>query len=317
MRWVSAARQKNSERRYTVTELVLKLTESYKAATSTPARAVISICSGGIFNPMLSRLSFGQNQTKIDPVASKVFHPNDPETKSLSPDIMAIVLSNSFGCLQKISNKYNITILAGAKMRTILPELPNYSYLLDYYREYSNPKDKIARETRKGNIIKLKQGVYVSRKALEGGLPKGLIANRLYGPSYVSFNSALRLYSLIPEDVPNLTSATLGKRRRKHFDTSLCTFFYRDVPALAYPRDVVYMMSGRWRFLAATPEKALCDELWTTPAIRSRSALRSLLFDDLRIDEEAFSNLAIEAIKSLAPLYSSMTLNTLLTMIGG
>jgi len=220
-------------------------------------------------------------------------------------------------CLQRISNKYNITILAGEKMESALPELPDYSYLLDYYREYSNPKDKIARETRKGNIIKLKQGVYVSRKALEEGLPKGLIANRLYGPSYVSFNSALRLYSLIPEDVPNLTSATFGKRRRKHFDTSLCTFFYRDVPALAYPRDVVYMMSGRWRFLAATPEKALCDELWTTPAIRSRSALRSLLFDDLRIDEEAFSNLAIEAIKSLAPLYLSRTLDTLLTMIGG
>lgn len=198
-----------------------------------------------------------------------------------------------------------------------LVELPDYSWLLNYYRDYGNPKDKIAREVKAGNLIKLKRGFYVTRKALEEGLPMGLIANRLYGPSYISFAYALRFYSLIPEHVPNPTSATFGKRRQKRFDTSLCSFFYRDVAGQAYPEEVTYLQSGEWRFLAATAEKALCDELSTIAAIRSKKKMRALLFDDLRIDEGEFEKLDKQRVARLVPLYTSTTLDTLLTFIGG
>jgi len=196
-------------------------------------------------------------------------------------------------------------------------DLPSYAYLLDYYRDYANPKEKIARECSKGSLVRLKQGVYVTRSALDEGIPMGLVANRVYGPSYVSFAFALRFYGLIPEDVPNPTSATLAKRRQKRFDTSLCSFFYKDVPAAVYSEDVVYLSAGRWRFLAATVEKALCDELSSFAAIRSRKSMRALLFEDLRIDENEFAKLDVRRIEMLVPLYRSTTLDTLCSFFGG
>jgi hypothetical protein len=196
-------------------------------------------------------------------------------------------------------------------------DLPSYAYLLDYYRDYANPKEKIARECDKGSLVRLKQGIYVLRSALDEGLPMGLIANRIYGPSYVSFAFALRFYGLIPEDVPNPTSATLAKRRQKRFDTSLCSFFYRDIPAAAYSEDVVHLRVGRWRFLAATAEKALCDELSSFAAIRSKRSMRALLFENLRIDEDEFEKLDARRIKTLIPFYRSTTLDTLCSFLGG
>ena len=196
-------------------------------------------------------------------------------------------------------------------------DLPNYSYLLDYYHEYSNPKMKIVQQCKKGELIKLKQGLYLSWNALDAGIPMGLIANCLYGPSYVSFAYALRMYSMIPEDVPNPTSATFSKRRRKRYDTSICSFFYRDVPVAAYQLEIVYVQSGKWRYLAASKEKALCDELSTIPGIRSKKTLHSLLFEDLRIDENIFESLDFPVLKRLAPLYRSTTLDAFLDLIGG
>jgi len=145
----------------------------------------------------------------------------------------------------------------------------------------------------------------------------GLVANRIYGPSYVSFAFALRLYGLIPEDVPAPTSATLAKRRQKRFDTSVGSFFYRDIPAAAYSEDVVYLHSGRWRYLAATAEKALCDELSCLSAIRSKKAMRALLFENLRIDENGFEKLDVRRIETLVPLYKSTTLDTLCSFLEG
>ncbi|MGB4586033.1 MAG: hypothetical protein WBH66_03170 [Rectinemataceae bacterium] len=196
-------------------------------------------------------------------------------------------------------------------------DLPSYAYLLDYYRAYANPKAKISRECGKGSLIRLKQGIYVTRSALDEGIPMGLVANRIYGPSYVSFAFALRLYGLIPEDVPAPTSATLAKRRQKRFDTSVGSFFYRDIPAAAYSEDVVYLHSGRWRYLAATAEKALCDELSCLSAIRSKKAMRALLFENLRIDENGFEKLDVRRIETLVPLYKSTTLDTLCSFLEG
>lgn len=198
-----------------------------------------------------------------------------------------------------------------------LVDLPSFSYLLDYYRDYANPKEKISRECRKGTLIRLKQGVYVTRSALDEGLPLGLVANRIYGPSYVSFAFALRLYGLIPEDVPNPTSATLAKHRQKQFHTSLGSFFYRDIPEAAYSEDIVFLQAGPWRYLAATAEKALCDELSLFATVRSKQALRALLFENLRIDENGFEKLEARRIVELVPFYKSTTLDTLRSFLEG
>ncbi|MDX9827950.1 MAG: hypothetical protein RBT73_09420 [Spirochaetia bacterium] len=219
--------------------------------------------------------------------------------------------------LFNFSNKSTITVLVRGKMTRELVDLPSYAYLLDYFRDYANPKEKISRECRKGTLIRLKQGIYVTRSALDEGIPRGLIANRIYGPSYVSFAFALRLYGLIPEDVPNPTSATLAKHRQKRFNTGFGTYYYRDIPEAVYSEDIVYVRAGRWRYLAATAEKALCDELSCLPAIRSKKAMRALLFENLRIDEHGFEKLEARRIAALVTLYKSTTLDTLGSFLEG
>ena len=69
--------------------------------------------------------------------------------------------------------------------------------LLEKYKDYSNPADKIKREAEKQNLISLKKGLYVDDKNLEGAL----LAQFIYGPSYLSFEYALWYYDMIPEGI--------------------------------------------------------------------------------------------------------------------
>ena len=58
------------------------------------------------------------------------------------------------------------------------------------------------------------------------------VANRLYAPSYVSFDYALSYYGLIHERVYEITSATL--HAKKVFETPLGRFSYRPIPMEVY-----------------------------------------------------------------------------------
>ena len=64
---------------------------------------------------------------------------------------------------------------------------------------------------KKGYIKKLRRGYYIFADAILNEAALFLIANRLYMPSYVSFESALSYYGLIPEGVYSVTSAC-GKK---------------------------------------------------------------------------------------------------------
>lgn len=65
-------------------------------------------------------------------------------------------------------------------------------------------------------------------------------------------------------------------------------------------------------FRLATKEKALLDTLYKIRSVTRRKNLQELLFDDLRLEEEAIMQLDWLLIQSLVPLYHSTTLNTLL-----
>jgi hypothetical protein len=138
----------------------------------------------------------------------------------------------------------------------------------------------------------------------------GKAANRLYGPSYVSFVYTLRWYGLIPEHVAHITSATYGKRRTKRYDTPVGSFFYQDIPAGVYPYGVMLVGKDQNRFLMASAEKALCDELCRISGIRSIRRMETLLFEDLRLDQTLFSRLDHSALMSLAGKYNTLTLGT-------
>ena len=68
-------------------------------------------------------------------------------------------------------------------------------------------------------------------------------------------------------------------------------------------------------FLIASAEKALCDELYRSPVIRSMGRLEQLLFEDLRLDTFVFNELDLEALIFLAERYKATTLGMFVKFI--
>lgn len=179
--------------------------------------------------------------------------------------------------------------------------LKTHLVLADELKDYVNPAAKIARMVKAGEIVRIKQGLYETDPQAEGVL----LAEAIYGPSYLSFEFALSYHGLIPETVYQYTSATFEKKRIKLFETPFGVFSYRDVPSSAFPLGVQLILLGENSFRLATPEKALCDELYKLPPCANRTELGQLLFDDLRIDKEALLGLNLAELKDLASLYQT------------
>ena len=189
--------------------------------------------------------------------------------------------------------------------------LKSYLVLADELKDYVNPAAKIARMVKAGEIIRIKQGLYETDPQTDGIL----LAEAIYGPSYLSFEFALAYHGLIPEAVYQYTSATFEKKRTKLFETPFGVFSYRDVPSPAFPVGVQLILLGEKSFRLATPEKALCDELYKLSPCANRTELEQLLFDDLRIDKEALLSLNLEDLKDLASLYQTKNHKLLMSWI--
>ena len=168
--------------------------------------------------------------------------------------------------------------------------------LLDRLKEYASPRSKITRLLQNDELIQLKRGLYLDSK--KRGFSLFAIANIIYGPSYISFESALSYYGLIPEKVNIVMSATFQKNKNKIFKTKISNFHYYHVPDSVFPWGVDKLTDNNHSFLIATPEKALLDTLYRIS--QYDGALETLLFDDLRIDEDQLKDLDTNLIKRLA-----------------
>ncbi len=171
----------------------------------------------------------------------------------------------------------------------------DYQLLLDVLRPYSQPRDKITKLIREGVIIRVKKGLYVfGRDFARGPYSPEILANLVYGPSYLSLDYALSYYGMIPERVESFTSVTSGKNRA--FETPVGRFTYQSV-ALAYYRvgiDAIEAGDGR-SFLMATREKALADKVYQGEGcsdVRSADDVQAYLLGHLRIDPASLSQLS-------------------------
>ncbi len=158
--------------------------------------------------------------------------------------------------------------------------------MLDLLKNYKRPNDKISELVKSGELVSLKKGLYVpGPKADLTGPEPFLIANHLWGPSYVSFESALSYWGMIPERVYEVRSATT--KLSKKFSTPKGRFSYRSLPFPYYSFGVESIELSKGQVaLVATPEKALCDKIITTSglSLRSTAQTRKFLLDDLRAD---------------------------------
>ena len=132
----------------------------------------------------------------------------------------------------------------------------------------------------KGYINKVIRGYYIFSDLQLSEEILFKIANRIYLPSYVSLESALSYYHLIPESVYGVTS--VSTRRTYHFKTSIGEFIFRSVkPQLFFG---YYLMSHKDQYLKmASIEKSLLDYFYLHPDIETKQD-----FDSLRINKEMF-----------------------------
>ena len=159
--------------------------------------------------------------------------------------------------------------------------------LQSLYKDYLSPNMHIAMLEKKGLLIRLKRGLYAVSPEISGKeLSLGLIANHLYGPSYVSLHWALRWYGLIPERVETVTSITT--RHTREFETPLGRFTFRGVSKEYFPIGIKSQEDAGLHFLLASPEKALCDMLMNEKYVPDQSISRLQVFfeEDMRIDLE-------------------------------
>ncbi|MBP3503362.1 MAG: hypothetical protein J6K42_07840 [Clostridia bacterium] len=111
------------------------------------------------------------------------------------------------------------------------------------------------------------------------------------------------LFRIIPEKVTTYTSATCEKKKKKEYNNQFGTYTYRDVPSLVYPLGIKIIEEDEYLVQIATPEKALCDKLYTISPVKNYAELENLIFNDLRIDEDEFRKLNIDDIEELSNSY--------------
>ena len=155
-------------------------------------------------------------------------------------------------------------------------------------------RNNFVRWTRKGYLVRLRQGLYAFPEYKGKPDIAAYFAGRIYNPSYISLHSALASYGLIPESVVQITSVTSLKTAV--FKNGFGEYSYksvRDDLMFGYvPRPLA---DGR-TLLHATREKALLDLLYLYPFYNTEKELANLrldgevLHEDLnRADWESFS----------------------------
>ncbi len=195
----------------------------------------------------------------------------------------------------------------------IQTEIFDYQTLTEALKDLSSPRDKITRLLREGVVVRVKKGLYVfGDKYRRNPYSKELLANLVYGPSYVSLDYALAYHGLIPERVEALTSVTPSRSRR--FSTPVGLFIYRQIPARAYEVGMVRVEGEHGQaFLIASPEKALADKIVSVRGapVANIGVMGRFLEEDLRIDAGALRSLSAEKINEFAGRYRSLRLRRL------
>lgn len=189
----------------------------------------------------------------------------------------------------------------------------------DFGDVYPSTKDllgKVNRLEKLGDVIRLKKGLYlVSPSVSRETVSPFLIANHLYGPSYVSMESALRYYGLIPEAVYEIISITTGIARK--YINDIGSFRYVHSDASYYSVGVTMRQESGISFQIASPEKALCDKIVFTHCLnlRYRDEILQFLEYDMRLDMDEFFKMDVDLLRQCASVSRKKTMINMLIKI--
>ena len=141
-------------------------------------------------------------------------------------------------------------------------------------------RKQLSRWTQTGRLYQLRRGLYTLAPPFQKIKPHPFVlANHLVPNSYVSCQSALAHYGLIPEYVPVTTSITTARPAR--WDTPLGSFEFRHVKVELLRGYRMTDVGGDQQAFVATPEKALLDLIYLQPGSDSPNYLRELRLQNL------------------------------------
>jgi len=162
-------------------------------------------------------------------------------------------------------------------------------------------RDLARRATAWGWLIRVKRGLFVIGPPFKREKPSQFeLAQHIYGPSYISMESALSYHQLIPEAV--YATVSMSAKRKVEFDTQLGLFIYHHLSPSHFYEGVARIKAGTSVYLMATPLKALGDYVYVTKKDYTRG---SDIAKDLRIEPEELEKQDPEQLGRLIERYPS------------
>ena len=202
--------------------------------------------------------------------------------------IFVVPLQRIFETMQRLLRQFKNIPISSSVLQTVLPPRTSFTHFLSGLVDSKQ-------------LIRIRRGLYVVSPEISGvPINLMLIANSLYGPSYISFSSALNYYGLIDDIAQGVYSATI--RRNKSCTTLVGRLEYIAIPSVYYPVGIKQIVERDYSFLIATPEKALCDTIIHTSCLNLRSQNDALTYleEDLRFDTDALKSLDINILQECA-----------------
>jgi hypothetical protein len=170
----------------------------------------------------------------------------------------------------------------------------------------------IKRAIAHGELIHIRRGLYcLAEKYQRQPLNLFWLAQQIYGPSYISFESALSHHGWIPEAVHTVTSASL--KRSRHLDTPLGVFSYTRIPCDPLLTGVIRETEGKIVYLIAKPWKALADMVYAHK--KSWRGVQPLV-QSLRIDEESLAQTDPRELEEIQETFRSRRVLKFLKGVG-
>ena len=169
----------------------------------------------------------------------------------------------------------------------------------------------IKRAVKEGFLLRLKRELYLIQKISNKPKVNAFeLAQYIFGPSYISFESALSYHGLIPEAVYTISSATI--KRKKNFNTPIAVFSYEKVPNSIFGMGVSQVKDQHHSCFMASPWKALADMIYTRK--KNWPNLHSLS-NDLRIEIDSLLGSDETILYTLAEIYPHKKTRQVLTLL--
>ena len=175
-------------------------------------------------------------------------------------------------------------------LENIYKSFPDFSY------------KQISRWQKDGFLIKIKQGFYTFADQKIDDYFLFLIANKIYEPSYISLEKALKYYGLIPEEIFQITSVSTKKTNT--FNNPVGSFSYRHIKESLF-WGYHFISNSNQKVLIADAEKAILDYIYLHSELKTEDD-----FKELRINSNSFNeNINLDKLNKYLSKFKNKKLN--------